>query len=118
MKYEYNGHLLDKERVNLAAQEIILKYPKINYGKALDIASLEGSISTEPNLEMEFGRLYNIMLVMQDNEEVVKEVFIDLAEVINKYKDDNNLKYYYDISKEIVRFIKKERSFPYLEEFN
>lgn len=117
MKYEYNGHLLEEERVNLVAQEITNKYPKISYGKAKDIARLEDSISSEPSLKMEFNRLYNIIVVMQDDLGIVKKIFIDLTEVINKYKDDTNLKYYYDIMKELMGFIKKERLFPYLEEF-
>ena len=117
MKYEYNGHLLEEERVNLVAQEITNKYPEISYGKAKDIARLEDSISTNPNLKIEFNRLYNIIVVMQDDLSMVKKVFVDLIEVINKYKRDKELEYYYDIAKELMGFIKKERPFPYLEEF-
>ena len=38
MKFEYNGNLLEEDRINLVVREIIDKYPQISVEKAKDAA--------------------------------------------------------------------------------
>ena len=115
MKYEYNGNLIENDRIALVANEIISKYNNITREEAEDIALLEGKISEDKNLDMQFTRLYNIMLVKQDDKNTVKLVYKDLIDILNANKADNNIKYYYDVLYQILRFLSKERNFPYLD---
>lgn len=66
MIYEYNGHMLDSERILQVANEINEYFPFITREECEKSARLEGYISTEPNLEIEANRLYNIMLTIQN----------------------------------------------------
>lgn len=118
MKYEYNGNLLEDDRINLVANEIINKYPYININQAREIAMLEGKISTDKNIEIEFIRLYNIMLVMSNKKEFLTPIYEDLIELIANNKNDEKIDYYYNIALEIGHFLQNEREFPYLDEFN
>ncbi len=47
MKFEYNGNLLEVDRIILVSNEIINKYPKIVIDKAKESAMIEGRISKE-----------------------------------------------------------------------
>ena len=71
MDYEYNGNLLEEDRINLVANEIINKYSQISLEKAKEAAMLEGKISNTKTVNDELNRLYNIMLVNSDNKEIV-----------------------------------------------
>ena len=53
MEYKYNGNLLEEDRIDLVANEIIMKYPEININNAKEIAMLEGRISEDKNLEIQ-----------------------------------------------------------------
>ena len=112
MKYEYNGNLLEGERINEVANDIISKYPQIKMRQAREIAMLEGSISTDYNVEMAFNRLYNIMLVMSDNINMVKKVYLDLVSLLSNNRDDKRIEHYYDVTLEISHFLREEREFP------
>lgn len=114
MSYEYNGHLLENERINLVANEIVNKYPQISFDKAKEAAMLEGKISTEPTLEIKFNRLYNIMLVMDSDKSIVKTVYIDLVNLLDNNSNDEKIDFYNNISLKIVRFLLDEIDFPYL----
>ena len=103
MKYEYNGNLIENDRINNVASDIISLYPEITINEANEIALLEGKISEDKNLDMQFNRLYNIMLVMQDNKNIVKVVARDLIDILNDNKNDYNIKYYYNIAYQIIR---------------
>ena len=116
MKYEYNGNLIENDRINNVASDIISLYPEITINEANEIALLEGRISEDKNLDMQFNRLYNIMLVMQDNKNIVKVVARDLINILNDNKNDNNIKYYYNIAYQILRYLSNERDFPYIDE--
>ena len=63
MMFEYNGNLLEVDRINLVAKEITDKYPQISIEKAKEAAMLEGKISSNKTVNDELNRLYNIMLV-------------------------------------------------------
>ena len=101
MEFEYNGNLLEEERVNLVANEITKKYSDISIEKAREAARLEGRISEEKTNEDELCRLYNIMLVNRDDKRTVIEVFRDFYNVVkdcyNKGIESNYLKVYEDI---------------------
>ena len=116
MKYEYNGNLIENDRINNVALDIINCYPEITVNEANEIALLEGRISENKNLDMQFNRLYNIMLVMQDNKNIVKIVARDLINILNDNKNDYNVKYYYNIAYQILRYLSNERGFPYIDE--
>ena len=69
MDFEYNGNLLEDDRINLVANEIVNKYSQISLEKAREAAMLEGKISDYKTINDELNRLYNIMLVNSDNKE-------------------------------------------------
>lgn len=117
MKYEYNGNLLESERINEVAKDIITKYPKISIQHARQIAMLEGSISTDYNVDLAFNRLYNIMLITSDDSDMVKRVYLDLISLLNNNRNAKRIDYYYSVTLEISRFLREERDFPFLEEF-
>lgn len=114
MKYEYNGHLLEEERITLVANEIVNKYPQINIEQAKEAAMMEGRISTSKNLDIEFNRLYNIMLVINNDKENIAIIYNDMINVLNRYQDSKNINYYYNIVLEINKFLNNERDFPFL----
>lgn len=117
MEYEYNGNLLECDRINLVTNEIVNKYPLIAINKAKEAAMLEGKISIDKNVEMQFNRLYNIMLVTQDNKQIVKDVYVDLVELLKNNKNDGKIRYYSLIALNIANFLTNQREFPYLDEF-
>ena len=117
MEYKYNGNLIEEDRIDLVANEIIMKYPKIDINNAKEIAMLEGRISENKNLEIQFNRMYNIILIEKDNNDIIKEVYSDLVDILKKNTDDDNFDYYYAITVEIVNYIMGNREFPYMNEF-
>lgn len=117
MRYEYNGNLLEEDRIDLVANEIINKYPMIDINKAREIAMLEGKISDNKSTEMEFNRLYNIMLVIKEDKNLVKTIYIDLVELLKNNKSDEKITFYSKIALEIVNYLIGDREFPYLDEF-
>lgn len=116
MNYPYNGHLLEEERIEQVANEIILKYPEIKIREAKKIAALEGSISTDCNFDMVFNRLYHIMLIMNQEKEIVKKVYQDLLDYLRVYPVGDKFYDYQQALIEVYRFLKGEREFPLLEE--
>ncbi len=117
MQYEYNGNLLEEDRISLVVNEIVTAYPEIPIDKAKEIAMLEGKISTACNLEMVFTRLYNIMLIMSNDKSIVKKVYLDLFNILNANQNDGKIDYYYQVLEEIYKFLMDERYFPLLNEF-
>lgn len=117
MEYEYNGNLLEDERINLVANEIINKYRYIDINKAKEAAMLEGKISTSKNVEIQLNRLYNIMLVINNNKQSVGLVYRDFVYLLTDNKNNEKFDYYYTIALEIANFLMNKREFPYLNEF-
>lgn len=117
MKYEYNGNLLEDDRINLVVNEIIKKYHWIPKEKAKEAAMLEGKISEDKNIDIEFNRLYNIMLVINDDKKNLRNVYIDYLNLLNDNKGYEKVGYYYNIAIEISNFLMNKREFPYLDEF-
>ena len=94
MKYQYNGHLLEEERIELVATEIMMKYPEINRRDAEKIAALEGSISTNRNFDMIFTRLYHIMLIMNQDKKIVRKVYKDLLFYLKENQSTDKIDVY------------------------
>lgn len=115
MRFEYNGNLLEEDRINLVANEIIDKYPQISVDKAKEIAMLEGKISDNKSFFDEFNRLYNIMLVNCDNKDIVYIVYRDFLRLLtnNMMFDDINYNYLID---GINNYLKNDNEFPYLSD--
>ena len=117
MNYEYNGNLLEDDRVNLVANEIVKKYKDVSFEKAREAAMLEGRLSNPKTAIDELNRLYNIMLVNCDNRALVSEVYKDFIDVLNI---NNYLKYdnrYLDLSNLINDYLQSYGDFPFLSDF-
>lgn len=117
MDYEYNGNLLEEDRINLVANEIINKYSQISLEKAKEAAMLEGKISNTKTVNDELNRLYNIMLVNSDNKEIVSIVYKDYLEVLkNNYIEDNKNNYI-NLVYEINFYLQNYTEFPLLSDY-
>ena len=114
MDFEYNGHLLEDDRINLVANEIINKYSLISYEKAKEAAMLEGKISDSKTVNDELNRLYNIMLVNSDNKEIVATVYKDFLEVMTSDNEDNN---YINLIDGINSYLQDYAEFPMLSDY-
>lgn len=117
MNFEYNGNLLEDERINLVANEITKKYPQINIEKAKEAAMLEGKISNSKNLEDELNRLYNIMLVNNDNKEIVSIVYKDFLDVLkSNYIEEAKINYI-NLVDAINAYLQNYAEFPLLSDY-
>ena len=117
MKFEYNGNLLEEDRINLVANEIINKYPQISFEKAKAAAMLEGKISDSKTINDELNRLYNIMLINSDNKEIVLIVYKDFLALLNNIdlKTDNNN--YMNLVNGINDYFQNYADFPFLSDY-
>lgn len=115
MKFEYNGNLLEVERVNLVANEIISKYPQINIEKAKEAAMLEGKISEDKTVNDELNRLYNIMLVHCDNKNIVSLIYQDFLDIFEHHHFEDNC-YIYLING-INDYLQGYAEFPFLSDY-
>ena len=116
MKFEYNGNLLEEDRINLVAKEILDKYPQISTEKAIDAALLEGRISSAKTLDVELNRLYNIMLVNYDNKNIVTLVYRDFLKILDdEYIEDDNI--YAHLVDGINDYIHLNAEFPFLSDY-
>ena len=113
MDFLYNGNLLEEERIDLVANEIVNKYVFISFEKAKEAAMLEGKITSNKTLTDELNRLYNIMLVNSDNKYIVKEIYKDYLELIkdNFYNVENE---FILLSEKISDYFLFNKEFPYL----
>jgi len=116
MRFEYNGNLLEEDRINLVAKEITDKYPQISIEKAKDIAMLEGKISSNKTVQDELNRLYNIMLINSDDKNIVTLVYKDFLNLLkNEYIEENN-NYIY-LVEEINNYLQNDGEFPFLSDY-
>ena len=116
MKFEYNGNLLEEERINLVAKEIINKYPQINIEKAQEAAKLEGKISENINTDDILNRLYNIMLVNSDNKSLVTIIFTDYLNLLKSTNIQINNKYIV-LAEEINDYLQNYNEFPIISDY-
>lgn len=114
MKYAYNGNLLEEDRVLLVAKEIMSKYPEITFLQAQMTARLEGYISDTVTPDDKLNRLYNIMLINQNDTKLISKVYQDyigiLKSELNKIK---NYKYI-TVSNMLKDYIDGYTSFPFV----
>ncbi len=116
MNYEYNGNLLEDERINLVAKEILTKYPVISKENAINAAMLEGKIDKEKSLDMELNRLYNIMLVNSYDKNIVKIVYNDYLNILKQnYIEEDNI--HLIIEKQILDYLNGFSTFPIISDF-
>ncbi len=116
MKFEYNGNLLEEDRINLVAKEIVNEYPQISIEKAKEAARLEGRISTDKNIHDELNRLYNIMLINCDDRNIVLMVYKDFLDLLNDDNlEENNI--YFNIADGISDYLQNYADFPFLSDY-
>lgn len=117
MKFEYNGNLLEDERINLVASEIIAKYPQVSIEKAKEAAMLEGKISTViKTVNDELNRLYNIMLVNSNNKNIVSLVYKDFLNILRTI-DENDDNIYINLVNGINDYLQNYSDFPFLSDY-
>lgn len=114
MKYEYNGNLLEEDRVLLVANEIVEKYPEINFLLAQMAARLEGYISSKVTPDDKLNRLYNIMLVNQNNKELIAKVYHDYTGILKFELSNIKNSKYITIGKILNDFIEGYCAFPFM----
>lgn len=117
MDFEYNGNLLEEDRINLVAKEIVNKYPQISLDKAKEAAMLEGRISTNKTVNDELNRLYNIMLVNSNNKEIVSMVYGDFVNLFDNNDLDKNNDIYLNLVDGINSYLQNYTEFPFLSDF-
>lgn len=118
MNFEYNGNLLEEDRINLVANEIVNKYTRVSFEKAKEAAMLEGRISNPVSVNDKLQRLYNIMLVNCDNKTIVTLVYKDFLILLNNNHFDkiNNSKFINMISG-INANLQNYSEFPFLSDY-
>lgn len=117
MDFEYNGNLLEDDRINLVANEIINKYSQISLEKSKEAAMLEGKISNPKTVNDELNRLYNIMLVNSDNKEIVTIVYKDFLEVLKNSNIEEDRNNYINLVDEINAYLQNNAEFPFLSDY-
>lgn len=116
MMFEYNGNLLEEDRINLVAKEITDKYPQISIEKAKDAAMLEGKISSNKTVKDELNRLYNIMLVNCESKNIVTLIYNDFLKLLKEehIEEDNNYIY---LVEGINNYLQNYAEFPFLSDY-
>ncbi len=117
MDFEYNGNLLEDDRINLVANEIVNKYSQISLEKAREAAMLEGKISDYKTINDELNRLYNIMLVNSDNKEIVTIVYKDYLEVLKNSNIEEGRNNYINLVDGINAYLQNYAEFPLLSDY-
>ena len=117
MDFEYNGNLLEDDRINLVANEIVNKYSQISLEKAREAAMLEGKISDYKTINDELNRLYNIMLVNSDNKEIVIIVYKDYLEVLKNSNIEEGRNNYINLVDGINAYPQNYAEFPLLSDY-
>ena len=117
MDFEYNGNLLEDDRINLVANEIDNKYSQISLEKAREAAMLEGKISDYKTINDELNRLYNIMLVNSDNKEIVIIVYKDYLEVLKNSNIEEGRNNYINLVDGINAYLQNYAEFPLLSDY-
>ena len=114
MKYEYNGNLLEEDRVLLVANEIVEKYPEINFLLTQMAARLEGYISSKVTPDDKLNRFYNIMLINQNNKELITKVYHDYTGILKFELSNIKNSKYITIGKILNDFIDGYCAFPFM----
>ena len=115
MDFEYNGNLLEDDRINLVSNEIVNKYSQISFERAKEAAMLEGKISSPKTVNDELNRLYNIMLVNSENKNTVTLIYKDFLKLLKENNvEDNNYIY---LAEGINNYLQNYAEFPFLSDY-
>ena len=114
MQYEYNGNLLEEDRVLLVAKEIMSKYPELNFLQAQMPARLEGYISDKVTPDDKLNRLYNIMLINQNDKKLISKVYRDYTDILKSELNQIKNYKYITISNMLQDYIDGYTSFPFV----
>ena len=117
MDFEYNGNLLEDDRINLVANEIVNKYSQISFEKAKEAAMLEGKISNPKTVNDELNRLYNIMLVNSDDKRIVTIVYEDFLEVLKNSNIEEDRDNYINLVDGINSYLQNNAEFPFFSDY-
>lgn len=117
MNFEYNGNLLEEDRINLVANEIVNKYSQISFEKAKEVAMLEGKISSLKTVNDELSRLYNIMLVNSYSKEIVSIVYKDFLKVLQDSNIEEERNDYLNLVDGIKDYLQNHAEFPFLSDY-
>ena len=91
MRYKYNGNLEIEDRIDEVCSDIRSEYKDIPLEKLKKIAVLESPITYPVNLKIKFKRLYNILLVINNNvnlSSTYDKVLKDLVSIYNNMSKD------------------------------
>ena len=91
MRYKYNGNLEIEDRIDEVCSDIRSEYKDIPLEKLKKIAVLESPITYPVNLKIKFTRLYNILLVINNNvnlSSTYDKVLKDLVSIYNNMSKD------------------------------
>ncbi len=114
MKYAYNGNLLEEDRVLLVAKEIMSKYPEITFLQAQMTARLEGYISDTVTPDDKLNRLYNIMLINQNDTKLISKVYQDYIDILKSELNKIKNYKYITVSNMLKDYIDGYTSFPFV----
>lgn len=91
MKYKYNGNLEIEDRINDVCDDIKSEYKDIPIDKLKKIAVLESPIIDPANSKIKFKRLYNILLIINNDislSNTYDKVLKDLINIYNSIPKD------------------------------
>ena len=91
MKYKYNGNLEIEDRINEVCNDIKSEYKDISIDKLKKIAVLESPIIDPANSKIKFKRLYNMLLIINNDislSNTYDKVLKDLINVYNSIPKD------------------------------
>lgn len=114
MQYEYNGNLLEEERVLQVAKEIVDKYPMISVAKASTSARLEGYLSKQVTTIDKLNRLYNIMLINCNDRKVMSIVYRDYLNILALYMNEIDNNKYFTLANIIKDYLQGICTFPFI----
>lgn len=126
MRFSYNGHLLENDRINEVCSDIIKSYPEIPLNLAILIAALEDPINSyEYNPIIEFKRLYNMLFVLHNDpfwDNTCNFIYIRIKKVyfiiISLALDNSELDFINNVMYELNSyFLKRRIDFPVISEF-
>ena len=115
MKYAYNGNLLEEDRVLLVAKEIMSKYPEITFLQAQMTARLEGYISSKATSDDKLKRLYNIMLINQNDKNLITKVYQDYTGILKSELNNIKNNKYITLGKILNDYIEGYTPFPFMK---
>ena len=117
MNFEYNGNLLEEDRINLVAKEIVHQYSQVSFEKAKEAAMLEGRISSSVTINDKLSRLYNIMLVNRNDKYVVSMIYPDFMSILRDASLEEYENNYVVLADEINNYLLGDKEFPLISDY-